>query len=92
MLKVCLDTEQQLGRERKEKWGPRIIDIDVLLYDEQVVDCDELKIPHPYLHERIFVLKPLHDLDENLRHPTTGKKISEYLQELSAEADSLKPL
>ena len=58
-LKVCQRIEDQLGRVRKEKWGPRTIDVDILLFDNKEIDLKDLKIPHPYLTSRGFVLVPL---------------------------------
>ncbi len=62
LLTACLAVEKDLGRERKVRWGPRTIDIDVLLYDEVTLATPELTLPHPRLHERAFVLVPLAEL------------------------------
>jgi len=62
LLDVCLDVERQLGRERKQKWGPRVIDLDVLIYGDQIIESDTLTIPHPHMSERAFVLIPLRDV------------------------------
>ena len=59
LLNLCLDIEQQRGRDRAEKWGPRTLDLDVLTYGEQVIAEEGLIIPHPHVHERAFVLVPL---------------------------------
>lgn len=59
LLAACLAVERELGRERKIRWGPRTIDIDVLFFDDAVVETDELTLPHPRFHERCFVLVPL---------------------------------
>ncbi len=63
LLAACLRVEASLGRVRAERWGPRVIDIDVLTYDEIRVDEPELTIPHPRMQERAFVLIPLFELD-----------------------------
>ncbi len=63
LLAACLRVEASLGRVRAERWGPRVIDIDVLTYDEIRVDEPELTIPHPRMQERAFVLMPLFELD-----------------------------
>jgi 2-amino-4-hydroxy-6-hydroxymethyldihydropteridine diphosphokinase len=63
LLSVCLSVERQMGRERTERWGPRIIDIDLLTYDRESIDEPGLTIPHPRMHERAFVLAPLLELD-----------------------------
>ncbi len=65
--------EIKLGREKIEKWGPRIIDIDILLYADIVVNQPQLVIPHPYLTQRSFVLTPLYELNPNLVLPKLGK-------------------
>ncbi|EFR92122.1 2-amino-4-hydroxy-6- hydroxymethyldihydropteridine pyrophosphokinase, partial [Listeria innocua FSL S4-378] len=59
LLDFCLALELELGRVRLFKWGPRLIDIDILLYDDVKIDTEKLKIPHPYMKERAFVMIPL---------------------------------
>ncbi len=73
LLKSMQKIENDMGRERKEKWGPRIIDIDILLYKDFVVKQQQLKIPHPYLVHRSFVLAPLFELNPKLMIPNHGK-------------------
>lgn len=63
LLKECLAVEDELGRVRAERWGPRTIDVDVLTYDERSIDDPDLTVPHPRMHERAFVLVPLGELD-----------------------------
>ncbi len=70
ILKILLATEKQFGRVRKERWGPRTLDLDLLLYDQVVLETSVLTIPHPHLHERAFVLVPLAELLPNWIHPT----------------------
>jgi 2-amino-4-hydroxy-6-hydroxymethyldihydropteridine diphosphokinase len=77
ILNKVLQIEREMGRLRQEHWGPRIIDLDLLLWDQEVVALEQLSIPHPYLHERIFVLKPLADLAGRIKHPVLKKTISE---------------
>jgi 2-amino-4-hydroxy-6-hydroxymethyldihydropteridine diphosphokinase len=67
LLGVCLDVERSLGRVRDEKWGPRLIDIDVLVYDGRVVADERLTLPHPHLAQRAFVLVPLAEIAPDLR-------------------------
>lgn len=62
LLKVCLQVEKQMGRIRDQRWGPRNIDIDLLVYDDHVIMDEVLSIPHPRLHERSFVLIPLQEI------------------------------
>jgi 2-amino-4-hydroxy-6-hydroxymethyldihydropteridine diphosphokinase len=63
LLAASLGVERELGRERAERWGPRTIDVDVLTFDEVDVDEPDLRVPHPRMHERAFVLVPLGELD-----------------------------
>ena len=76
--------EQRLGRVRAQKWGPRTIDLDLLLYGSQVVDEADLKIPHPELPRRSFVLVPLVELDPLIVHPVTGETLVALLARLDA--------
>lgn len=63
LLDACLSVEREMGRERAQRWGPRVIDIDLLTYAEEVIDEPGLSVPHPRMHERGFVLAPLLELD-----------------------------
>ena len=81
LLTTILEIETTLGRHRTIKWGPRIIDIDILLYNDVILDTPELVIPHPFLHERRFTLAPLAELAPNYMHPTLHKTISRLLAE-----------
>jgi 2-amino-4-hydroxy-6-hydroxymethyldihydropteridine diphosphokinase len=73
LLAACMDVEQRMGRVRDERWGPRVIDIDVLTYDDERVDQPDLVIPHPRMHERAFVLVPLVELDPDPLLPGHGR-------------------
>jgi 2-amino-4-hydroxy-6-hydroxymethyldihydropteridine diphosphokinase len=83
LLAGILKIEIDLGRKRIEKWGSRIIDIDILLYGDQVVDEPELNIPHPFLAFRRFCLMPLNEIAPKFVHPILKKTIQELLFELS---------
>ncbi len=82
LLTALRDIEHQHGRERKEKWCARTLDLDILLYDDQVIDTPDLTIPHPHMHERWFVLKPLCDIAPGTVHPHTKKSLDELLCDL----------
>ena len=79
LLEQLLAIENSLGRVRKERWGPRTIDLDILFYGDQVLDEVDLIVPHPELDKRIFVLEPLHEIAPAWRHPRLGGTISELL-------------
>lgn len=74
--------EKSMGREREIKWGPRIIDLDILFYENKVLNGKQLQIPHPELHKRKFVLVPLKQIAPKLVHPVLRKTISELLRDL----------
>ncbi len=84
LLAYLKKLEAELGRQPNFRWGPRLIDIDILLYDDLVLDAPELNIPHARLHERAFVLVPLADLAPALVHPRLGKTI----RQLASEVDT----
>ena len=79
LLALLKRLEAQLGRLPSIRYGPRKIDLDILFYDELILDTPELTIPHPRLHERAFVLVPLADLAPGLVHPVLGRSIRDLL-------------
>ena len=85
LLEIFEKIMKDMGRMRTEKWGPRIIDIDILLYDDLVITTDTLIVPHPRMHERSFVLVPLCDIDPKLVHPLLRKSMQTLLQELNTQ-------
>jgi 2-amino-4-hydroxy-6-hydroxymethyldihydropteridine diphosphokinase len=84
LLKAILDIEQSMGRRRAQNKGPRIIDLDILLFGSSMIDTAGLTIPHPAMQERRFVLAPLAEIAPDVRHPGFGKTIREMLHELPA--------
>jgi len=79
LLEHLHSIELQLGRIRKEKWGPRIIDIDILYFNNQVIDFEYLKVPHPGIPNRRFTLVPLCEISPDFIHPTLKKSNMELL-------------
>jgi 2-amino-4-hydroxy-6-hydroxymethyldihydropteridine diphosphokinase len=77
LLARLLEIERALGRERREKWGPRSIDLDLLLYGDRIVHEPDLIIPHPLMHTRPFVLDPLNEIAPDTVHPGLRKRINE---------------
>lgn len=82
LLKLANDIESRLGRERIIHWGPRTIDVDIILYDNDVINTDNLIIPHKEMHLREFVLEPLCEIDSSLVHPLFGDTIYKILYDL----------
>lgn len=85
LLKEIQEIENVLGREREVEWGPRTIDIDILLFGDQIMSEDTLQIPHPLLHERMFVLLPLKEIVPQTMHPVLEKTIKDIFEEKKTE-------
>lgn len=84
LLAGILNIEREMGRQRKQKKGPRTIDIDILLFGNSIIKSQGLTVPHPSMHERRFVLEPLAELAPELRHPVLKRTIRELCEELPA--------
>ncbi len=78
--------EQEAGRERKIHWGPRTLDLDILFYDKELIETEDLIIPHVDLENRYFVLKPLAEIAPNFRHPILKKTVTQMLEAVKEEA------
>lgn len=90
VLKKILEIEIEAGRERKEKYGPRIIDIDIIFFNQEIINRSGLTVPHPLLQERKFTLVPLSEIDPKFKHPVFAKTMSTLLQECKDKQDVIK--
>lgn len=81
-LKKVQAIEKEMGRLNTEKWGPRMIDIDILFYEYDVLETDIITVPHQHLHQRAFVLKPLQDILPNFIHPLKNKTIIQLIEDI----------
>ncbi len=80
LLETCMSIEESMGRVRRVRWESRAIDIDILLYENQTAVAERLTLPHPRMHEREFVLRPLADIAPNIVHPVIHKSILTLLE------------
>jgi 2-amino-4-hydroxy-6-hydroxymethyldihydropteridine diphosphokinase len=88
LLRFLREVENHFGRVRRERWGPRTLDLDILTYGDRILNHDDLTIPHPRLHERRFVLVPLQEIAPDWRHPLLLASAESLLQQLAGEADN----
>lgn len=86
LLRLLNKMENRFGRVRRERWGPRTLDLDILVYGERVVQLPDLTIPHPRMHERLFVLAPLQEIAPNWIHPLLNASVRELLRRLSTDS------
>ena len=88
-LQFALDIEEELGRVRVEKWGERLIDIDIIFFNNEIIETSDLCIPHKHMHERNFVLEPLNEIAPEYIHPKYKKTIAELLEQ-SKDAEKVE--
>lgn len=91
LLGICKRIESELGRQTRPRWHEREIDIDVILLGDEIVEKDDCCIPHPRMHERMFVLAPASEIAPEMVHPILRKTVSELLEELASKSESQKP-
>ena len=82
LLRTCMQIEQELGRKRDIRWGPRTLDLDILLYNHENVETEILSIPHPRMHERAFVIIPLMELETDINLPKMNTSLSDLLDKI----------
>ena len=85
LLRVLKVIESKSGRLKAFRWGPRSIDLDILFFDETMIQTEKLQVPHPLLHERQFVLIPLAEIDPGFIHPALKKTVQELLENLKRD-------
>ncbi len=88
LLRALKNIEEQVGRVKRYRWGPREIDLDIVLYENYVIMLSFLKVPHPHMLERDFVLFPLVEIDRDIAYPITKERIKSYAERLE---NRLKP-
>ncbi|MBW1782595.1 MAG: 2-amino-4-hydroxy-6-hydroxymethyldihydropteridine diphosphokinase [Deltaproteobacteria bacterium] len=92
LLRTVLSIESEMGRVRRRKWEPRVIDLDILLYEDKVIQGNDLTVPHPLMHTRKFVLMPMAQLSPDVIHPVLGKSMVQLLEELAGEGQGIRLL
>ena len=83
-MDLLLKIEEELDRERTIKWGPRTIDLDIIMYDDLISSNEKVILPHPRMHEREFVLKSLNEIAPYLMHPVLNKRVFTLLEEINS--------
>jgi len=93
LLAALKAIERQVGRGQKSvRFGPRVLDMDIVLYDDLAMESDDLILPHPRMHKRRFVLMPICDIDPNMVHPLLHKSMAVLLTELQDPAQEVEPI
>jgi dihydroneopterin aldolase / 2-amino-4-hydroxy-6-hydroxymethyldihydropteridine diphosphokinase len=91
LIATLLEREKELGRERSIRWGPRTIDLDILLFGDLITSFEEAVLPHPRLHTRMFVLKPLADIASHVLHPVLGERVVHLFEHLIERGEEEPP-
>jgi len=93
LLDKLVAVQQRMGRKTDAiRFGPRVLDLDILLYDDWVVRMPRLKIPHPRMHKRVFVLQPICDINPSIIHPVLGQTVADLLSQIDDEDQRVIPL
>jgi 2-amino-4-hydroxy-6-hydroxymethyldihydropteridine diphosphokinase len=93
LLDVLVAIQQRMGRKADAiRFGPRVLDLDILIYDDLVIRTPRLEIPHPRMHKRAFVLQPICDIDPTIIHPVLGITVDELMNRLNADDQRIIPL
>lgn len=92
LLTRLQEIEYAMGRKREIKWGPRCIDLDIILYGDLIIRDEKLIIPHPFMHKRRFVLIPMNEIASNVIHPVLNKTVKELLNELPDDGQAVFPI
>lgn len=82
LLQTCLNIETKLGRKREIRWGPRTLDLDILLYNQENIETESLSVPHPRMQERAFVIVPLLELDPDIKLPNVNASLNDILNQI----------
>ena len=82
LLQACLYIENELGRKREIRWGPRTLDLDILLYNQENIETESVFVPHPRMHERAFVIIPLMELDPDIELPNVNAPLDDILNQI----------
>ncbi len=90
LLGLLKKIEKKMGRKKTVRWGPRVIDLDILFYDDLTLNNDDLVIPHPLMHTRVFVLEPLSEIAPEKVHPVLRKKVASLLREHTSSGAARK--
>lgn len=82
LLQACLRIELKLGRKREIRWGPRTLDLDILLYNQENIETESLLVPHPRMQERAFVIIPLMELDPDIKLPNVNASLDDIVEQI----------